>query len=156
MNSLKLADKYELALIPGKSVMIWNPDAFDEIALIECKKNRTNITLLEDSEMIDSSSKVIRALKDENFPKFSIDNDVLSSLLNRSSEIMEELITLLVYYQNLNQEVVDTLMRKIELLSKIYSVEYIMVELRNLSESSFESFIETDDTISWFKENVNV
>lgn len=156
MNNLKLADKYELALIPGKSVMIWNPDAFDEIALIECKKNRTNITLLEDSEMIDSSSKVIRALKDENFPKFSIDNDVLSSLLNRSSEIMEELITLLVYYQNLNQEVVDTLMSKIELLSKIYSVEYIMVELRNLSESNFETFIETDDTISWFKENVNV
>ena len=92
MNNLTIANKLELTLIPGNSVIVWNPDAFDEIALIECKKNRTNITLLEDSQILDS--KDMRALTDEKIPKFSIDNDVLSSLLNRSSEIMEELITL--------------------------------------------------------------
>lgn len=152
MSNLAIVTNLELKLTPGVAVYFSQPDEFDEIALIECRKNRTEITLLENAENLDS--KAIRALKDEKIPTFSIDNEILSSIINRSSAMIEDLIALLAYHQNINQNVVDVLMEKIYNLSNVYAPEYIISEIRKLSERDFEAFLETDDTFSWFKANI--
>lgn len=152
MNNLAIVTNLELTLAPGFAVVFSNPDEFDEVALIECRKNRTEITLLEEGENLDS--KAIRALKDEKIPNFSIDNEILGSIINRSSAMIEDLIALLVYHQDINQHLVDVLMEKISKLSNVYAPEYIISEIRKLSERNFESFLETDDTFSWFKANI--
>lgn len=152
MNDLTIVNSLELKLTPGLKVLFSNPEEFDEVALIECKKNRTQITLLDDSENLDST--VMRAFKDEETLKFSIDNEVLISIVNRSSATIEDLITLLVYHQNINQDTVDILMEKISKLSCVFAPEFIISEICKLSQRDFESFLETDDTHSWFKENM--
>lgn len=152
MNNLTIVNSLELKLTPGYAVILCQPEEFDEVALIECKKNRTHITLLEDSENLDS--KVMRAFKDEKTPKFTIDNEVLGSIVNRASATIEDLIALLVYHQDINQDVIDVLMEKISILSSVYAPEYIISEIRKLSQRDFESFLEADDTLSWFKENM--
>lgn len=150
MNNLN--NKLELTLTPGNTVIVYNPDQFDEICLIKCKNKRTHITLLEDLNDLDS--KVMAALTDTKHPEFSIDNDILASIINRSSLITEDLISLLIYYQELTQDDINELMLKISILSEVYAPEYIMAAIRNLSEMEFEAFIETDDTLTWFKQNV--
>lgn len=152
MNNLAIVTNLELKLTPGVAVYFSQPDEFEEIALIECKKNRTEITLLENAENLDS--KAIRALKDEKIPTFSIDNEILGSIINRSSAMIEDLIALLAYHQDIKQDVVDVLMEKISKLSNVYAPEYIVTEIRKLSQSDFEDFLETEDTFSWFKENI--
>lgn len=152
MYNLSLIPNFELSLTNGYSVVVYNPDHFDEIAVIKCTENRTTITLLDDEEQLQSS--VMMAFQDEEPVKFSIDNDVLGAILNRSSVVIDELIALLAYHQDIRQEQLDVLMEKIAKLSSIYAGEYIISEIRNYSEKEFKHFLETDDTLGFFKENI--
>lgn len=154
MNDLTIVNSLEQVLKPGNSAIVYQSEELDEFALIVRKNNRTHITLLDDIEKVDS--KVMRAFKDEQAPTFSIDNEVLNSIINRSSTLIEDLIVLLAYYENIGQDVVNVLMEKILQLSSVYAPEYIISEIRKLSQREFELFIKTDDTYGWFKENISI
>ena len=48
------ATSFELSLTPGHPVILWNPDAFNDFALIECKTKRTHITLIADTKDLEN------------------------------------------------------------------------------------------------------
>lgn len=152
METFQIVTNLKLTLTPGHSVIVCNPDSFNSFALIECKKNRTQITLLDDIKNIDSN--VMAAFQDEKMSTFSIDNTILDAIVGHTSICIDDLISLLEYHENvLNQEALDVLMQKIYNLRYVYAPEYILSEISKMSETSFESFLENDNTLSFFKNN---
>lgn len=152
MDDLTIITNSDFNLKSGNSLVLYNHDS-SNLALISCKRSRTHITLIDDVD--DVQSTVISALRDEELPSFSIDTDILNAIIDHSSVIIDDLITLLAYRQDIGQKTLDNLMQKICNLSQVYASEYIISEINKMPTEDFEAFINSEDTYIFFKEYVD-